>query len=104
MEVHFFNKRVEQFVEGLEKALIAKVLRTIELLEVFGARLGMPHSGAIGGGLFELRIHGKREVRLIYAFRGDAAVILHGFIKKTRKITQDDLQIAIIRKKWLDSL
>lgn len=36
-------KEVELFVASLEKQSIAKVLRTVDLLEHFGNKLGMPH-------------------------------------------------------------
>lgn len=55
---------IEKFIEFLEKPTIAKVLRTIDLLEDFGPQLGMPHSKKIEDGLFELRIRGKQEVRI----------------------------------------
>ncbi|HLD18332.1 MAG TPA: hypothetical protein VJB99_04710 [Patescibacteria group bacterium] len=48
MEIRFFHADVEEFIRGLEKPTIAKVLRTIDLLETFGHKLGMPHSKAIG--------------------------------------------------------
>ena len=35
---------VETFLESLTPKEIAKVIRTIELLEEFGNNLGMPHS------------------------------------------------------------
>ena len=66
MEVKFFDDAVEVFISDLEKSTIAKVLRTIDLLEHFGQRLGMPHSKNIGHKLFELRIRGQQEIRLIY--------------------------------------
>ncbi len=48
MEIRFFNQEIEQFIASLEKATIAKVLRTFDLLEMFGHRLGMPHSKKVG--------------------------------------------------------
>lgn len=104
MEVHFIDAAIERFVGSLQKPTIAKVLRTIELLERFGASLGMPQSKCIGRSLFELRIHGSQEVRLIYMLSEHGAVILHGFLKKSRRISKNDLLVAIKRKKMLDRL
>lgn len=50
---------VEKFIQSLEEFTIAKILRTIDLLEKFGIRLGMPHSKRVSSKLFELRIRGK---------------------------------------------
>lgn len=94
MEITFFDEAIEVFLTKLEKPTIAKVLRTIDLLERFGNQLGMPHSKSIGYSLFELRIRGQQEIRLIYTFSSNKVVILHGFIKKSQKIPKKDMVIA----------
>ncbi len=91
MEVIFFDDKVEIFLTNLAKPTIAKVLRTIDLLERFGNQLGMPHSKNIGHKLFELRIRGQQEIRLIYTFHKNKAVLLHGFVKKSQKISRKEL-------------
>ncbi|MBI3627133.1 MAG: type II toxin-antitoxin system RelE/ParE family toxin [Candidatus Sungbacteria bacterium] len=47
--------------------------------------------------LFELRIHGKQEVRIFYTFHRDEAVLLHGFVKKSKRIPK--LEVAGIVSK-----
>lgn len=69
-------------------------MRTIDLLEMFGHELGLPHSKNITKNLFELRIRGIQEVRLFYTFYNRQAIILHGFVKKTERIPLRELQIA----------
>ena len=44
MEIRFFTHEIENFIEDLEKPTIAKTLRTLDLLEKFENKLGMPHS------------------------------------------------------------
>jgi len=85
---------VQTFIEGLTEKEIAKVIRTIELLEEFENRLGMPHSKHIDDGLLELRIRGKREVRIFYYFNKTKAVLLHAFIKKTQKTPEKEFNRA----------
>ena len=92
---------VAEFIERLEKPTIAKVLRTLDLLEEFGADLGMPHSRAMGEGVFELRARGKQDIRLFYAFRGGAAHIVHGFMKKTPATPR---HVLVLVKKRLDQI
>lgn len=77
------NDSIESFLGTLQPPELAKVLRTIDLLEEFGSDLGLPHSRHLAGGLLELRVRGKREVRIFYCFYKHRAVLLHAFIKKT---------------------
>jgi phage-related protein len=104
MEVNFFDDRLEEFIRELEKPTIAKILRTIDLLEHFGHQLGMPHSKKIDHSLFELRIRGQQEVRLIYVFHNNAVMILHGFLKKSQKIPQKEIIIAQQKFTTLDRI
>ena len=94
MNTRLLDTELEQFIHSLESGTIAKVLRVIELLEMFGNRLGMPHSKSVGGGLFELRIRGVQDVRIFYAFKSGEALLLHGYIKKSRRAPLKELQTA----------
>ena len=102
MEVQFFDDRVKQFVQDLTMPTSAKVFRMLELLERFGHTLGMPHSRSIGGRLFELRVRGTQEVRLIYTFKHGMAVVLHGFFKKANKIPHKEIDLAYQKLSTLD--
>ena len=104
MEIQFFDNKVKEFIKILEIPTSAKVFRTLELLERFGHALGMPHSKHISGGLMELRIKGKQEVRLLYAFHKGGAVILHGFLKKSQKIPQKEIRVARQKLSTLDTI
>lgn len=85
---------VETFLESLTEKEIAKVIRTVELLEEFGNKLGMPHSKHLSDGLLELRIRGKREIRIFYCFDKNKAILLHAFVKKTQKTPEKELSKA----------
>jgi len=98
MEVKFFDEQIERFIFNLQKKTIAKTLRTIDLLEEFGHKLGMPHSRRLGKGCFELRIRGGEEIRIFYIFDKGNAVLVHGFVKKTQKIPRREF------KKFLEKL
>ncbi|MBI4281639.1 type II toxin-antitoxin system RelE/ParE family toxin, partial [Candidatus Uhrbacteria bacterium] len=94
MIVKFFDEHIKQFIRGLAMPTSAKIFRTLELLERFGHMLSMPHSKHITGRLFELRVRGVQEVRLIYTFRKGMAVILHGFFKKSNKIPRKEIDLV----------
>jgi phage-related protein len=52
----------------------------------FGPNLRMPHSRAMGGGLFELRPRGQEGIgQVFYCFViSPPVVILHAFVKKSQ--------------------
>ena len=54
--VTFFNDRVEADIRALPAGFVARFIRYAERMEQFGPDLGMPHTRAMGGGLFELRL------------------------------------------------
>ena len=104
MKILFCDNRLEKFIGTLEKSAIAKVLRTIDLLEKFGHQLEMPHSKKIGSGLFELRVRGEQEIRIFYTFCNGAAVLLHGHVKKTDRIPERELSTAKKKRRALDKV
>lgn len=99
--IEYFNARIKTEIEGWPDGILADYARLVELLMEFGPDLRMPHSRAIGGGLFEIRPRGREGIgRAFYCFAiGQRVVILHAFIKKTRETPQRDLIIARIRMK-----
>ena len=99
--VEYFNKRVQDEVESWPVGLLADYARLVELLMEFGPDLRMPHSRAMGGGLFELRPRGSEGIgRALYCFVFEQQVtVLHAFRKKTQTTPQHDLEIARRRMK-----
>jgi phage-related protein len=96
---------VSDFLAGLDGISKAKAQRQIDLLRTYGIDLGMPHAKALGGGLVELRVRGKREVRVFYAFaKGKRIFMLHGFIKKTQQTPKKELDIARSRQKEVEDI
>jgi len=67
-------------------------IRTVE----FGWPIGMPLVGKIDTDLWEVRsnLSNNRISRVLFTVYGDMMVLLHGFIKKTSKTPNNDLQIA----------
>ncbi|HYG84471.1 MAG TPA: type II toxin-antitoxin system RelE/ParE family toxin [Verrucomicrobiae bacterium] len=89
------NEVVKDFIDKLPKIPSTKLGRQLDLLEEFGSDLGMPHVKSLGDGLLELRVRGKQEVRVFYAFVvGRKIILLHGFIKKTQETPKKELDIA----------
>ncbi len=64
-----------------------------------GWPVGMPVCRALGGGLWEVRsnISDGRIARVIFVIEGSAMLLLHGFIKKTRRTPRTELDTARMR-------
>jgi phage-related protein len=99
--VEYFNERVLAEIERWPVGILADYARLVELLAEFGPDLRMPHTRALGGGLFELRPHGREGIgRALYCFVLDErVVVLHAFIKKTKATRTRDLEVARRRMK-----
>jgi len=94
--VTFYSDRVETEIAALSAGFVARFLRYAERMEVYGPDLGMPHTRAMGGGLFELRIKAAEGIaRVFYCTVVDRRIIfLHQFVKKTDKTPRKELEIA----------
>ena len=103
--IEYFHKRVKAEVEGWPVGIMADYARIAELLMEFGPNLRMPHSRAMGDGLFEVRPRGREGIgRAMYCFVvGQRIVILHAFIKKTRSTPKQELKIARNRMKEIQN-
>lgn len=90
---------VSDFLDSLSQKQQAKVLRIIQTIKKYGVLSVLPHlKKLIGTPLWEIRILGKDNIRVIYLVENEnLIVLLHGFIKKTQKTSQKDLSIAINR-------
>lgn len=91
------EKPIREFIQSLDISSGPKVVHSINLLEQFGPFLKMPHSKKLTKELYELRIRGKEEVRIIYAFNKKDIILLHAFKKKTQKTLQKEIETALNR-------
>lgn len=66
-----------------------------------GWPVGMPLCRKLGDGLWEIRssLRDKRVARVLFAPVGDRMVLLHGFVKKTRKTPKPERELALNRLK-----
>ena len=95
-QVQYFNQRVQREIEAWPVGIYADFLRLVQMMERHGADLRMPHSRAMGQGLFELRCRGAEGIgRVFYCTMvGREIVILHSFIKKTQETPERELTTA----------
>ena len=99
--VTFYSSALEAELLRLPAGFVARFLRYAERMEIYGPDLGMPHTRAMGGGLFELRLKAAEGIaRVFYCTVVDQRVVmLHQFIKKTEKTPPRELEIARRRMK-----
>jgi phage-related protein len=95
---------VREWLRGLPEAdrnIIGRDLMRVQ----YRWPVGMPLCRPLGGGLWEVRsdLPSSRIARLLFCFNKGRLVVLHGFIKKTKKAPADEMEIARKRKDELTS-
>ena len=90
------------------KSLDAEDRRTIgeDIKDVeFSWPIGMPLVRSLGRELWEVRsrLPQGRIARVIFCVEKDCMVLLHGFMKKTRKTPKQEIDLALKRKKGTES-
>lgn len=90
---------VYAFINSLDAKVKSKIIDTIDLLEEFGIRLGLPHAKKLTGTpLWELRVIGSGNIRIFYvAIVNKTFLLLHGFQKKKQKTDRREIRIAVHR-------
>lgn len=85
-----------------DRRIIGHDIGTVE----FGWPVGMPVCRPISSrrGLWEVRsnIGSGRIARVLFAIHEGSMVLLHGFVKKTQKTPEGDLDIAVKRLKEIE--
>jgi phage-related protein len=100
-EIVYFSDDVQQAILKFPPGLQARYIHLTERMRNFGPDLGMPHTRAMGKGLFELRFKSKEGIgRIFFCTRPSRRIImLHSFIKKSAKTPAKELKVARKRLK-----
>jgi phage-related protein len=91
---------VREWLKSLDLAdrkVIGEDVKDVE----FSWPIGMPLVRSLGNDLWEVRssLPRGRIARVIFCVEQGSIVLLHGFMKKTRKTPQQDIGLALRRKK-----
>jgi len=93
------NEPVREWLKGLPKE-DRKVIGEDILTVQYAWPVGKPLVDHLGEGVWEIRSRlGNRIARTLFIEADQEIVLLHSFIKKTRKTPKDDLALAKKRKK-----
>jgi phage-related protein len=97
----YYSEQVQQDVLDLPNTLLARYIALTARMIEYGPNLGLPHTDALGGGLFELRLKGGEGIaRVMYCLMIEREIlVLHVFVKKTQKTPLKELRIAKQRMK-----
>ena len=101
--ITYYSHEVQEEIMGLPVTLQARYIGLTSRMIEYGPNLGLPHTNAFGGGLFELRIKGVEGIARVFfcTMVKQEIVMLHSFIKKTQKTPERELKVAKLRMKKL---
>ena len=85
--ITYYSESMQQEILAMPAGFLGRYLRYSDRMEPFGPDLGMPHTRAIGEGLFELRLKAEEGMARVFSctMGGKKIVRLHQFRKKTEK-------------------
>src|SRR5262245_19456612 len=100
-EIVYYSEDLQQAIMSFPDGIQARYIHLTQRILTFGPNLGMPHSRAMGGGLFELRLKSKAGIgRVFFCNLTDQRIMmLHAFVKKSAKTPAKELKIARARKR-----
>jgi phage-related protein len=99
-KVTFYSVELEDEILKLSAGFVARFLRYAERMEIYGPDLGMPHTRAMGEGLFELRLKaGEGIARVFYCTLVGCRIVMLQFTKKSEKTPSREWDIARKRMK-----
>jgi phage-related protein len=100
-EIRYYSERVQVQILELPDTLAARYIVLTRRMLAIGPNLGEPHTKAMGGGLFELRLKGAEGIARVFycALIGKRIVMLNSFVKKSPRTPQQELEVARSRMK-----
>jgi phage-related protein len=95
-EIAYYSDDVQEAILRFPPGLQARYIHLTERMLTFGPDLGMPHTRAMGKGLFELRLKSKEGIgRVFFCTRPNRRILmLHAFVKKSAKTPVKELKVA----------
>jgi len=100
-KITYYNKKLQEEILRLPVGIQARFLLLSDRMKIYGPNLGMPHTRALKGGLFEIRLKSVEGIGRVFYFTlsGREIKMLHCFVKKTQQTPEKELDIAKKRMK-----
>jgi len=101
--ITYYSREVQEDIMNLPVTLQARYIGLTQRMLEYGPNLGLPHTDAFGGGLFELRLKGVEGIARVFfcTVVEQEIVMLHSFVKKAQKTPVKELKLAKQRMKEL---
>jgi len=103
--ISYYSERVKREIKELPNGLAARYVQVTDLMKEEGPDLGMPVTKAMKDGLFEIRLKSQEGIARVFycATVKSNIVMLHGFIKKTKRTPLRHLATARKRRKEVEN-
>jgi phage-related protein len=95
-EIVYFDEGVQETILAFPPGIQARYIHLTQRMISFGPDLGMPHTRAMGQGLFELRLKSKEGMgRVFFCNRPQREIMMpHAFVKKAAKTPAKEMKRA----------
>ena len=86
----------KDFLESLDAKMFAKMIRAIDVIKASGTSVREPYSKHLDDGIFEVRAKVGSDISrvLYFFFTGKRFILTHGFVKKTQRTPQPEIERA----------
>ncbi len=92
------DQPVLDYLMAQDRGQRAHIAHHIDMLAALGIELGFPYTSHVRGALWELRIRGRTQHRVLYfAAQGRRLILLHAFSKSGQKLPEREIRIAETR-------
>ena len=97
--ITYFSDAVADQIIDLPDGAAARYIVLTGRMIAIEPHLGEPHTRALGDGLFELRLKGAEGIARVFycTLPGRRIVILHAFVKKSRRTPPRERELAKTR-------
>jgi phage-related protein len=97
------RRPVEEFIQAQERDLRAAISRDLDRLSLCGRRAPGVSVRCVAGPLWEIRVSAGRAARMFYCLLTgggeDTLILLHAYLKKSRKAPRQEIETAQRRMK-----
>ncbi|PIU03437.1 type II toxin-antitoxin system RelE/ParE family toxin [Candidatus Shapirobacteria bacterium CG08_land_8_20_14_0_20_39_18] len=97
------EKFVKEFIDVQNSMIQGKYAGMVDFLSEYGPFLIEKYTKKIQSNLYELRITGKEQIRVLYTVVDKDIILLHAFKKKTQKVPRQEIELADSRRKLLNT-
>jgi len=91
------ERYVREFIDKQNAVIKAKYIGLLNLICEHGPLLGGKYTKKLTKNLYELRITGKDQIRILYSAESDRIYLLHAFKKKKQKTPLKEVKTALNR-------